>query len=245
MRNKYFITRDSPPARGMTTVSMKQVSKEEILSRTSLFQNISGESLASLAEICISKNLKKNEMLFHEGEEGLCVYILVFGNVKLYKTGPDGKEVVIKMVKEGEMFAEAILFEHVKYPVNAVSLKTGLAYMLPTHQFTCLFEDPKFRKDFFKMMMQKVRYLANQISYLSSYDVEDRLFLFLEDQFGKRETISLNISKKDVAAAIRTTPETLSRLLLRLKNEEKLTWEGRTITVAPEVWRRIDEVKQA
>ena len=222
---------------------MKQVSKEEILSRTSLFRNISNESLVSLADICLSKNLKKNEILFHEGDEGLSVYILVFGNIKLYKTGPDGKEIVIKMVKEGEMFAEAILFEQVKYPVNAVSLQTGLAYMLPTHQFICLFEAPKFRRDFFKMMMQKVRYLTNQISYLSSYDVEDRLFLFIEEQFGRKESVTMNMSKKDFAAAVRTTPETLSRLLLRLKNEDKLVWEGKKMTISPGVWARIDEVR--
>jgi CRP-like cAMP-binding protein len=43
--------------------------------------------------------------------------------------------------------------------------------------------------------------------------------------------IQTKLSKKDFAAAIGTTPETLSRLILRLKKEGRIEWEGKTIRV--------------
>ena len=52
---------------------------------------------------------------------------------------------------------------------------------------------------------------------------------FLREQYGDRKTVHLAVSKKDIAAAIGTTPETLSRLILKLKKRRILVWKGRTI----------------
>ena len=81
------------------------------------------------------------------------------------------------------------------------------------------------------MLMKKQRYLADQIKYLTHFDVEERLFLFLEEQFGKNDEIVTDLSKKDIASAIRTTPETLSRLLIRLEKEDRMNWTGRKIKI--------------
>ena len=150
---------------------------------------------------------------------------------ELFKTSPEGQEVVIKVIKPGELFAEAILFEKDRYPVSAITLETSLVYMLPKAQFHCLLENSDFRSDFLANLMGKLRYLADQVQALTSSDVETRLFHFLKEQYGDRKMIKINLSKKDVAAAIGTTPETLSRLLLKLKKEKKLIWEGKMIKI--------------
>ena len=210
--------------------------KEAVLSQISLFENISTENRASLADICIPKNVRKKETLFWEGDKGVSVYILVKGTIQLYKSTPEGKEVVIKIIKPGEMFAEVILFERSSYPVSAVALQDSLVFLISRHQFACLLENEAFRNDFISNLMSKMRYLADQIRYLTHHDVEERLFMFLKEQHGEKTRIRVAISKKDVAAAIGATPETLSRLLQRLKREKKLIWEGSEISIPAEVW---------
>jgi CRP/FNR family transcriptional regulator len=197
-----------------------------------MFQNISVSSMRSLADICLPKTLKKKEQLFFEGDKAFFLYVLVSGGVRLYKTAPDGRDIVIKAVKPGEMFAEAILFESDRYPVNAVAVTTSLVYQIPKHQFNCLLEDIDFRNDFLRNLMLKLRFLANQIQHLTLHDVEDRLRLFINQQYGRSGSISVNMSKKDMASAIGATPETFSRLLLRLKKEKKLEWKGNIMAVA-------------
>lgn len=210
------------------------MNKRDILKRVQLFKNISSDSLSRLADICLPKKVSKKEILFHEGDKGFSFYVLVKGNIQLYKTSEEGKETVIKIIKPGEMFAEVILFEKNHYPVSAVALTDSQLFILPKHQFICLLEEEQFRSEFITSIMNKLRFLTTHIKYLTNYDVEERLFMFLEEQFGKQDKISIKLSKKDVAAAIGSTPETLSRLLLRLKNEGKMIWEGSKITTTPE-----------
>jgi CRP-like cAMP-binding protein len=49
--------------------------------------------------------------------------------------------------------------------------------------------------------------------------------------FKAKITINCQSREKDVAAAISSTPETLSRILQRLKEEKKLIWEGKKIVI--------------
>ncbi len=211
--------------------------KEEILVRADLFRNISDEGRSALAAICAEKVLKKREILFLEGDEGSSLYMLVEGSIQLYKSTPDGKEIVIKVVKPGELFAEVILFEEEVYPVSAVALESCRVYSIPKRRFRGLLEKEEFRNEFIGNLMGKMRYLADQIRSLTLHDVEYRFFAFLEDRYGRREEIDSPLSKKAVAAAIGTTPETLSRLLLNLKKEGKLTWDGSSIRLKRDFWQ--------
>jgi CRP/FNR family transcriptional regulator len=215
--------------------------KEEILIQADLFRNISDDGRSALAGICLEKNLKKKEILFLEGDEGDALYMLVEGSIQLYKSNPEGKEIVIKVVKPGELFAEVILFEQDEYPVTAISLENSRVYSLPRRKFYGLLEREEFRNEFIGNLMKKMRYLADQIRSLTLHDVEHRFFAFLEDRYGRMEIIDLALSKKAVAAAIGTTPETLSRLLLSLKKEGNLTWDGSKITINPDFWQEWED----
>lgn len=212
--------------------SIERVTTSEILGRTGFFENLSPESVKALSEICMPRQVVKKEVLFFEGEPGNSVFILVTGSIQVHKTDRNGKEIVIKVLKAGEMFGEVILFEKDAYPATAVALKNSTLYVLPKNRFISLLkENHEFSEDFFITLMKKLKYLTDMIRHLSSHDVEERLFMFLEEQYGKKETIHPHISKKDIAAAISATPETLSRLLNRLKKENTLIWEGKVIHI--------------
>lgn len=195
-----------------------------------LFKNISGASRQALAGICTSRTLKKKEFLFREGDEGASLFILLRGSVQLAKVTPEGKEAVIKIVRPGEMFAEVVLFRESPYPVNAQALQDSALIAISRRRFADLLKNDAFRDDFISNLLERLRSLVDQIEYLTNHDVEERLNLFLQNQFGDSGTIETALSKKEVAGAIGTTPETLSRLLKRLKQEGKMSWDGTRIT---------------
>lgn len=171
-----------------------------------------------------------------EGSEGNFMFFLVSGNIQVYKTSPYGREVVIKVLKPGEIFAEVILFEEKLYPASAVALKECRLLLISKRQMSCLLVDEPFRNEFIGILMKKQRYLTEKIYYLTVHDAEERFYHFLEEQYGRKEAYRLTLSKKDIALAIGTTPESLSRLLLRLKNEGTLSWEDKIIRLAEGFW---------
>jgi len=218
-------------------VAMQTFDAHKLLKNADFFSGISDRSIRFLAAISIPKRVEKRKLIFMEGDEGHSLYILAKGGVQLYKTTADGREIVIKTIKSGEIFGEVVLFEENEYPVSAVSLEKSLLLRLPKQQIDCLLISDSFRRDFIGMLMRKQRYLADRILFLTGHDVEERFFYFLEEQYGRKGEYRIPMSKKDIAAAIGTIPETFSRLLLRLKQEQKLRWEGENLYLAEDFWK--------
>jgi CRP-like cAMP-binding protein len=208
----------------------------QILDQAGFFEGISKGSKEALAKFCMPGARSKHTVLFHEGEPGEAMYLLARGRVSLHKLSPDGREIVIKVLKPGEVFAEVILFEKRFYPVTAITLTEILAFKLLRRDLLNLLRQEDFRNDFIAMLLRKQRYLADKIQQLTSQDVEQRLRAFLIEQYGERAQINADINKKQLAAAIGTTPETLSRLLQDLKRRKNMVWKEGIITVAPAFW---------
>jgi CRP/FNR family transcriptional regulator len=207
-----------------------------ILDQVRFFEGISRGSKEALSKLCLPWERSRQTTLFREGEPGEAMFLLARGRISLHKLSPDGREIVIKVIKPGEVFAEVILFESRVYPVTAVALTDILVFKLLRRDLLNLLRQDDFRNDFIAMLLRKQRYLADRIQQLTSQDVEQRLRAFLIEQYGERDQINIEINKKQLAAAIGVTPETLSRLLQDLKRRKCLIWKQRVINVTPEFW---------
>jgi CRP/FNR family transcriptional regulator len=207
-----------------------------ILDQARFFEGISKESKEALSKFCTPSERSKHTTLFREEEPGEAMYLLARGRISLHKLSPDGHETVIKVIKPGEVFAEVILFERRFYPVTAIALTDVLVFKFLRRDLLGLLRQEDFRNDFIAMLLRKQRYLADKIQQLTSQDVGQRLRAFLIEQYGEQEEIQVEINKKQLAAAIGATPETLSRLLQDLKRRKSMVWKQGIIKVAPDFW---------
>lgn len=209
----------------------------KILDQARFFDGISRSSKEALAKFCMPVERPRQTVLFREGESSEAMFLLARGRISLNKLSIEGDETVIKVLKPGEVFAEVTLFEMRLYPVTAVALTDILVFRLLRRDLLDLLRQEDFRNDFIAMLLRKQRYLTDKIQQLTSQDVEQRLRTFLLEQYGQREQIQVEINKKQLAAAIGATPETLSRLLQDLKQRKHLTWKQGVIVVSPLFWK--------
>lgn len=203
-----------------------KMSIREQLEKASFFRGLSDEHRTELEEISVLKSVAKRDYLFHEGELGCNMFLMLEGSMQLHKNTEEGREVVIRVVQAGDVFGEVVLFEKERYPVSARAVTQVQVLMFSKMGIYRLLNQESFRNDFIAMLMMKQRYLATRIQELTTQDVEQRLFAFLHTQYGEGPNFQVPLSKKDVAAAIGTTPESLSRLLQRLQDEGVLEWKG-------------------
>lgn len=213
---------------------------EPYINESAFFKGLSDEHRRELATICNVKHVPKRDYLFHEGDKGSSMFLLVGGNIQLHKNTEDGREVVIRMIKPGDVFAEVVLFEKERYPVSARAVTNADVLVFAKEGIHRLLAEEDFRNDFIALLMAKQRYLAERIQELTTKDVEHRLFTFLRSQYGEKEIINTPLSKKDIAAAIGTTPESLSRLILRLTDEKIIDWQGKKIRILSDPWKWLE-----
>ncbi len=211
----------------------------QLIRNAKFFNGLSEPACKRLAALSRRRTVEKRDLLFMEGSEGKAVYLLTSGSIQLVKTSADGRETVIKTVKQGELFAEVILFEKSRYPVSATACTEAEVIELPRTGFLNLLTEEDFRNDFMAMLMQKQRYLAERIQQLTSMDVEARFVEFLREHYGEKAEITPDLSKKDIASAIGATPETFSRLLQKQEKTKGFSWKGKTINLSPSFWERI------
>jgi CRP-like cAMP-binding protein len=207
-----------------------------LLSQNGFFLGLSQRNRDILARVCIPKDVQKRNILFCEGEKGDAIFFLSSGSIQLVKTSAAGKEVVVKTVEPGETFAEVVLFESERYPVTAIAVKKSHVYRILKHDLLGFLADEAFRRDFIGMLMRKLRYLADRILFLTAFDVEQRFFSFFEEQYERKDSYHLGMARKDLAAAVGITPETLSRLILKLKDDGKINIKGKIMTVKSAAW---------
>ena len=210
----------------------------QLIRDAKFFSDLSKAACKRLAEMSRRRTIEKRDLLFMEGAEGKAVYLLTSGSIQLVKTNLDGKETVIKTVKEGELFAEVILFEKPSYPVTAIARTDVEVIELPRTGFLNLLDERGFRNDFMAMLMAKQRYLAERIQQLTAMDVEARFVEFLREHYGEAGTITPDLSKKDIASAIGATPETFSRLLQKLEKRGDFSWAGKSIQIGSDFWEQ-------
>jgi CRP-like cAMP-binding protein len=199
--------------------------------QTELFKGMSEDALESLAAKGKQRRFEQGDTLFVEGTKGSEFFLLMEGDVRLYKTSPEGQEIVLRIIRPGEIFAEVVIFEDTTYPASAAALSAGSIFAIGRASFAELLDDTRFRNEFITMLMKKQRYLTERILYLTTYAVEERFFRFLLEHYGTGGVYRVDMAKKDIASAIGTIPETLSRLINRLKGLGVLLWEGNTLTV--------------
>jgi CRP/FNR family transcriptional regulator len=154
------------------------------------------------------------------------------GRVKVFRLAPDGREQVVHHVGAGETFAEAALFHHGIFPASAAAAVSPTRVIrLDGARFLALLADePDLGKSMIGSLCGWLHTMLDRIEVLTLQSAGARLATWLlrlpaREADGKL-TVELPMAKKDVAAELSITPETLSRLLARWKERGVVAVNG-------------------
>ena len=85
--------------------------KIEVLQKSRLFENLLPDELEMLSELSQMKDLKSGDIVFHEGDVGNSLYVIVSGEIEVLRKDPEGKLKAIAAMKESEFFGEMSLID--------------------------------------------------------------------------------------------------------------------------------------
>jgi len=112
---------------------MSQLSEQ--LSQCSLFNGLSPNDLQHLADIAHPWHADKGQNLFVEGDAAQGFYLVLSGQVKIYKSNAEGKEKILYICNSGETFAEVPVFHGTPYPASASATQECQLLSFPRDRF--------------------------------------------------------------------------------------------------------------
>lgn len=204
-----------------------------IISNTPLFSGLTENQVQEISRIAFHKHLKKGESIFIEGDDGNGFYIVVEGNVKIFKLSVEGKEHILHFFGPGEPIGEVPVFSGQRFPANAEAVEQTQLLFFPRTAFIDLIsKNPSLSINMLAVLSKRLRDFALKIENLSLKEVPARLASYLillskEQQTDK--AITLNISKGQLASLLGTIPETLSRIFSKMDSLGYIKVDGRDI----------------
>jgi len=200
-------------------------------------KSLSNQQLKCVSEHKNEVNFKKGDVLFKEGTLLNGVYCIKEGKCKLTKLNANGKEQIVKFIKNGDMLGYRSVLGEEPVSLSVVALEDMQACFIPKKDiFDAIQENNDFSKDMFKVVCHDLRDANATIANMAQKTVRERLadtLLFLDETFGKDKEgyIQIRLSREEIANVIGTATESSIRLLSELKKEKIIALTGKQIKI--------------
>src|SRR5271154_6314848 len=84
---------------------------EASIRRVPLFRDFGDDEIAGIAGTVTERTYGKHDFIMREGDPGSTFFILVKGSVSVCRIMPDGREMILAILKEGDFFGEMAMFD--------------------------------------------------------------------------------------------------------------------------------------
>lgn len=188
-------------------------------------------AIQSLSNDRESRQFRKKDVVFREGETPRWLYFVESGQVKVFKTSSDGRELIMKVAGPGDFLGYLSLLKDTRYTESAAVLEEARIRLIPQQDFHALvFGNRDVNAHFVKMLARHVADQEQQLLDLAYNSVRKRVATAIVQLFDRNHT-EIHLLREDLAAIAGTAKETLIRTLTDFKNERLIDIRDGAIAV--------------
>lgn len=184
-----------------------------------LFSSLDNTQLLELQAYIYVKNYHKDSIVFYEEDKSEYLHILLDGDVRLYKTTPSGKEIYLHDMTAPSPIALLPALERVSFPATCAFVTSGTMVLLPLEKLHKCLENLDFSLAMIKTMTKQMKLLETLLHKETVFSSEAKV----ADLIANNAKIFQFLRKNEIASILNITPETLSRILTKLKGEKIVT----------------------
>jgi CRP/FNR family transcriptional regulator len=204
-----------------------------------VFQNLDPEELELLCTNSYAKFYEKGEVIFFENDSVKKLYLLVNGKVKLSMLSAEGKEKVLTILQEGDIFGELSLFDEDPHPLTAEVMDDARLLIIPWNEMEKMIQNrPSLAIKIIEALSKKTRLLTSQVRELVFQDAAGRLASLLSrlaEDFGREieagTVIDLVLTHQEIANLIGSSRVTVTKLINRFIDDGVITIKKRKIII--------------
>jgi CRP-like cAMP-binding protein len=205
--------------------------KRELLANVPLFQGLGYKELDALIPVTRTVSLTKREELFHKGDPGAQVYVVIRGKLKVLTTSEGGDDVVFSILGPGEVFGEIALLGGTPRTATVIAIDPCELLIIDRRDFL------SFLRGHPDVAINLLEVLAQRMKRVSEF-VEDTLFLNLPLRLAKKLVslsraygqphaqglrLDLKLSQEEWGDLVGTTRESVNKQLRAWTEEGLIT----------------------
>jgi CRP/FNR family transcriptional regulator, anaerobic regulatory protein len=192
------------------------------ISLVPIFNHLEKSQMDEVMSLIHSKSYKKGEDIYQSGNKSDALYIVRNGRVKIYRISESGKEQILRILNPGDFTGELALFNESVHDAYANALSdTDICMIKRDDLQNLLLKYPNISMKILSEFSNRLAQSETQTTRFATERVEMRIALFLVESLDTKSyshTITLPMSKKDLASYLGTTPETISRKLFEFED---------------------------
>lgn len=210
-----------------------------ILRKVPLFAVLEDRELGELAALGSTRRIRKDELIFMQGDPGKHFFILLQGKIRIFLQDSRGREVILIVLGDEDFFGEMSLLDGKTRSASAQALTETRVYSIAHEDFYRFLErTPAVSLKLLRLLSERLRRADEIIENLALLSVKGRLARVLADWAAKDgKTVDgvlhfrLPMPKTQIAQMLGTSRETVSRMMSELKEEGYIDMQGSQIRV--------------
>lgn len=212
------------------------------INNISVFKDLDKEGIKELSALAREQNCIKRELIFSEGDQPDWFYAVDTGRVKITKLSQDGKEIILEIIKPGEMFGAVAALKGFPYPANAVAMEDSTLIKISRSPMLAFIEKaPGLMMSMAHSMGERLKDSHETAKNIALEKVASRiasLLIKLADQTGTKTEngmeLGIKLTKQDIAEMVGSTVETSIRTMSSFKKQGYIKEEaGKIIIIDP------------
>ena len=224
--------------------------RRELLRNVSLFSSLDERELDRLIQATTTRRLASKEVLFRKGDPGNQLFGVLTGSLKVTGVGTDGKDVVFRLMRPGEVVGEIALLDGEPRSATVAAVEATSLVTLHRRDFVPFLEQhPRAAIRLAAVMAERVRRLSERAEDRQTMSLPARLakrLLALAVEHGVRPVVGgpveIRLSQQDLADLVGTTRESVNKQL-RIWEDGGIVslGRGRTVLKQPKLLAEIAE----
>ena len=203
----------------------------------SIFKYLTPDEVEALNFEKDFRHYKRGDILYQEGNRISGFFCIHRGIIKVFKTGFDGKEQIIRFAKKGDIIAYRSVLSNELACTSAKVIEDCQVCFIPSEILISFIKtNPSYAIELLKLACHELGEANSFITDIAQKTVRERLaevLLFLVNDFGLDNDSYLNISltREELANIVGTATESVIRLLSEFKSDKLVELNGRKIKI--------------
>jgi CRP/FNR family cyclic AMP-dependent transcriptional regulator len=206
-----------------------------MLNKLYIFSELAPQETDRLTQHSTTRTYPANTILISEGDSTDSLYVVLEGEVKVFASDDQGKEVILNILGPGEYFGELALLDDKPRSASVKTMVPTKVMVITKNDFkNCLATDPDMAYRLIKVLIGQVRALTSNVKSLALLDVYGRVartLLDLAENVDDEMVIVQKLTHQDIADMVGASREMVSRILKDLVSGGYITIKNRRYTI--------------